>query len=538
VNAGFDYVLAEAGLQSTAAMSGSKTAVAAQYALFDYDETERDWVEQDKSQIHTIADLEAFPWPDPNELDFGKFENYSQLIPPGMKMMGALGKIFNSVWWLMGFQHFAECLIENPTLIEKMFEKVALTQLAVLDRMLEFDEIGAVTHADDLAYSEALLVGPEHLRKYVFPWFTEVVDRIHAKGKIAIFHSDGKLDSVMPDLIACGFDAIHPFEPKAMDIVANKRLYGDKIGIIGNIDLGYTLTRGTPEEVADECKQRIRELGPGGGYSLASSNSIPEYVPYENFMALMETVYEYGTYPIVGETAEEDRSQQETVVEVSTDTQDDIHTENANLNQLMEIVISGKFMEIEAATKEALENGLAPQDIFSQALTPAMTEVGRRMETSEYFIPEVLQSAKAMELAANVLKPLLVESSESNAGTVVLGTVSGDLHDIGKNLVAMMLEGQGFKVIDLGVDVPPQKYVEAVQENNANVVALSALLTTTMMNMQGVIDALAAAGLRDHVKVIVGGAPVQAEFAKEIGADGFALNAAAGASLAHQLVTV
>ncbi len=538
VKAGFDYVVAEVGLQTSTAIQGAKVNVEAQYALFDYGETERAWVEENKTLIRDEADFEAFPWPNPDQLDYSKFEAYSRLVPPGMKIMGALGKIFNSVWWLMGFQHFAECLTENPALVEKMFHKVAEIQLRVLDRILEFDAVGAVTHADDIAYSEALMISPDHLRRYVFPWFKEVAHRIHAKGKIAIFHSDGKLDQVMPDLIACGFDAIHPFEPKAMDIVANKRMYGDKIGIIGNIDLGYTLTRGTPEEVMAECRQRINELGPGGGYCLASSNSIPEYVPYENFLALLKSVHEYGHYPLAGaaQPAEE-------VAPVEVRTEEDAHTspaleiDDSVLGQLMEAVLSGNASNAGKLTAEALESGIEPQIIFNQALIPAMTEVGRLMETGEYFIPQVLQSAKAMSAAVELIKPLILASGRvERVGKVVLGTVQGDLHDIGKNLVGMMLEGRGFEVIDLGVNVPPQKFIEAVQANQADIVALSALLTTTMLNMKAVIEALKEAGLRERVKVMVGGAPVDARFADEVGADGFALNAAAGASLALKLV--
>lgn len=533
--AGFDFVVAEAGIQTTTAMTGTKTKIAAQYAMFDYGETERAWVEQNKSLIRTEADFEAFPWPDPDQLDYGKLDAFNRLIPSNMKIIAALGKIFNSVWWFMGFQHFAESLIENPGLVARMFEKIAVTQLRVLDRMLEFDNVGAVMHADDLAYSEALMVGPEYMRKYLFPWFKELVDRIHAKGKLAIFHSDGKLDQVMPDLIACGFDAVHPFEPKAMDIVAHKRMYGDKICVMGNIDLGYTLTRGTPAEVAAECRQRIRELGPGGGYCLASSNSIPEYVPYENFLAMLETVFEYGRYPLA--EVEPPAAHPPTLAIKPAEPAPLLKFTETPLDKLMEIIISGQPNLVKAATEAALAAGIPPADIFSQALIPAMAEVGRRMETGEYFIPEVLLAAKAMDGATSVLKPLLVENSGGQKlGTVIVGTVHGDLHDIGKNLVGMMLEGYGFQVVDLGVDVSPQKFVNAVRDHRAGLVALSALLTTTMLNMKQTVAALTEAGLREHVKIIVGGAPVDADFAREIGADGFALNAAAGASLAKRLV--
>ena len=296
--AGFDFIPAEAGIQVSAVMDASKRKVKAQYALFDYAETERGWVEEQKGVIHDDAEFNEFPWPNVDDLDFSRFDRLSKVLPPGMRIMGALGKIFNSVWWFMGFQHFAEAVVENPDFVQRMFDKIAAIQLDVLDRILEYDEVGAVIHADDLGYSEALMISPRHLRRFLFPWYRELVERIHAKGKLAIFHSDGKIDAVMPDIIACGFDAVHPFEPKAMDIVEMKRLYGDRICLMGNIDLGYTLTRGTPDEVIAECRERLRVLAPGGGYCLASSNSIPEYVPYDNFLALLDTVYRYGRYPI------------------------------------------------------------------------------------------------------------------------------------------------------------------------------------------------------------------------------------------------
>lgn len=539
VQSRFDYVMADASIDKAAAIRSTQVRVATQYSMFDYDETERGWVRQDMSQIHTEADFEAFPWPDPDQLDYSNFEAYSRLLPPGMKIMGSLGKIFNSVWWLMGFQHFAECLVENPGLIQRMFEKVGTLQLAVLDRMLEFDAVEGIKHADDIAYSEALMIAPNHLRQYVFPWFKELVNRVHAKGKLAIFHSDGKLDLVMPDLVGCGFDALNPFEPKAIDIVAVKQQYGDKIALIGNIDLGYTLTRGTPAEVAAECRQRIRELGPGGGYALASSNSIPEYVPYENFLALLNSAFEYGQYPLEPLIVEERPLLVTTEVARKTVDESDSDDELTLLDELIDAVVDGDPDDARIITREALDDDISAHQMFNQALIPAMTEVGQLMETGEYFIPSVLMSAKAMNASVDILKPLLVEAAEhvEKVGKVVIGTVHRDMHDIGKNLAIMMLEGKGFDVIDLGIDVPTEKFIEAVKEHNADIVGMSAMLTTTMMNMKDVIDALTEAGLRDRVKVIIGGAPVEPYFAAEIGADGAALNAAAGANMAYELVT-
>ena len=185
--------------------------------------------------------------------------------------------------------------------------------------------------------------------------------------------------------------------------------------------------------------------------------------------------------------------------------------------------------------QEALDQGLAPQDILSGGLIAGMDEVGKDFKAGELFVPEVLIAARAMHAGMGVLRPLLAESDVPSAGKFVIGTVEGDLHDIGKNLVRMMIEGAGFETIDLGTDVKAEAFVEAVREHRPKLVGMSALLTTTMVNMKGTIEALEEAGLRDSVKVMIGGAPVTAAFAKEIGADAYAPDAASAVDVARSL---
>ncbi|HME00077.1 MAG TPA: corrinoid protein [Terriglobia bacterium] len=206
--------------------------------------------------------------------------------------------------------------------------------------------------------------------------------------------------------------------------------------------------------------------------------------------------------------------------------------------ELQQAIIDGAAPLAKELTRKMLDDGAKPSEFFPKAIIPAMDEVGRRMRDCEFFIPEVLIAARAARGATDILRPLLVgDESVRSAGTVVCGTVKGDLHDIGKNIVAMMLESAGFRIVDLGVDVAPDKIVEAVQREQANFVALSALLTTTMMNMKGAIEALTAAGLRDNVKILVGGAPVTDAWAKSIGADGYGKDAPAAVELARSLAT-
>ena len=210
----------------------------------------------------------------------------------------------------------------------------------------------------------------------------------------------------------------------------------------------------------------------------------------------------------------------------------------ADLQKLFDAIVNGDAKASVELTRQALAEDVPPGEIISAYMIPAMDEVGRRFECEDYFVPELLLSGRAMKGAMELLRPLLAASGVEPAGRVVIGTVKGDLHDIGKNLVASMLEGGGFDVLDLGADVPPEKFIEAVKARNANIVCLSALLTVTMPAMRTTIDALKQAGVREQVKIMVGGAPVTRQFADEVGADGYSDNASTAVTLARTLIGV
>ncbi|MCD6555106.1 MAG: corrinoid protein [Anaerolineae bacterium] len=208
------------------------------------------------------------------------------------------------------------------------------------------------------------------------------------------------------------------------------------------------------------------------------------------------------------------------------------------LKKLAEDLYNGDAESVAALTQKALDNGLTPAEVLENGLIAGMNAVGKDFRDGILFVPEVLIAARAMHAGMRVLKPLLAESEIPATGRLVIGTVKGDLHDIGKNLVAMMMEGAGFEVHDLGVDVPAKEFVAAVKTKQPDVVGLSALLTTTMVEMKGVIEALRQAGLRNQIKVIVGGAPVTQKYAAEIGADGYAANASTAVEKAKDLLGI
>jgi corrinoid protein of di/trimethylamine methyltransferase len=208
----------------------------------------------------------------------------------------------------------------------------------------------------------------------------------------------------------------------------------------------------------------------------------------------------------------------------------------AEFEKLYEAVLCGDKDATLEATRELLDAGADPRSLIDDAMIPAMREAGRRFEEEEYFVPELLLSARAMKGALERIRPLLADRDAGGRGRIVIGTVKGDLHDIGKNLVSSMLEGAGFEVIDLGTDVPPERFVEAVKDQDADLVGLSALLTVTMPAMKTTVDLLEKEGLRERVKVLVGGAPLSAEYAEQIRADAYADNASAAVRMAQQLV--
>ena len=209
-----------------------------------------------------------------------------------------------------------------------------------------------------------------------------------------------------------------------------------------------------------------------------------------------------------------------------------------NFKQLYDAVVGGDAKATRVLTQQALAEGIDPLELVNEYMVPAMGEVGRRFECNEYFVPELLISARAMKAALELIRPLLTARGDKPVGRVAVGTVKGDLHDIGKNLVASLLEGGGFEVIDLGVNVAPETFIAAIKEKQANVIAMSALLTTTMPAMKTTIDALERAGMRSQVKVLIGGAPITQKYAEEIGADGYAENAVGAVALAKKAVAL
>ncbi|HUT52334.1 MAG TPA: uroporphyrinogen decarboxylase family protein [bacterium] len=296
IRAGYDYVPVLPPFLTPRLM---RTASERDGRLEDADR-ERAWLTESEGLIKTIKDVERFPWPNPDEVDFSAFHEMDEILPPKMKTLGMLSPaaIFGNTSQAMGLQNFSYALFDDRAVVEAMFEIIGNSYLKIARKLIGMPRLGAVFMSDDLAHTGGLLVSPEVYRKYVFPWYRKIGEVLDSAGLPFIFHSDGNIIPVLDDLADCGIKAIHPIEPQAMDIVEVKKKFGDRFCIFGNIDLDYTLTLGSTDEVEAKVKERIKKLAPGGGYGLAASNSVPDYVKPENYRKMVESAKRYGRYPI------------------------------------------------------------------------------------------------------------------------------------------------------------------------------------------------------------------------------------------------
>ncbi len=255
------------------------------------------WKIEEGGVISSPEDYDQFPWEEAAKLDFQKFHEVQPYLPEGMRIIATSGKIFTLTWMLLGFQNFCMSLYLQDALVAKVFQKVGEIQIAGVKRLLEIPKVGGVWIVDDLSYGSGPMIDPKFFRKYVFPWYEEIAAVCRRKGLLLFFHSDGNIWPILDDLIAVGFQALHPIDPSCMDIRQVKEKVGKRVGILGNIDVDL-LARGRPEEVRALVQKRLREIAPGGGYGLGSGNSVPNWARFENFQAMRETALQFGKYPI------------------------------------------------------------------------------------------------------------------------------------------------------------------------------------------------------------------------------------------------
>lgn len=266
-------------------------------SCYSAEEQEAGWRSEHAGWITSLEEMDSHPWPRSEEIDLTFLRETLPHLPEKMRVV-VITSLHELVVTILGTETFLVATAEEPQLVQETYRRVGELIVHLVEQASQHEKVGALWVGDDLAYTQGMFYSPEQMRAWLFPWYRKIAAVAQAHDLPLLFHSDGDVRSIIPDLVEIGFDALHPIEPKAMDIAAIKREWGDRLCLIGNIDLCYTLTRGTPEEVEAEVRQRLRQCGPGGGYCVSSANSIPEYVPLENYCAMLQAARRWGGYPL------------------------------------------------------------------------------------------------------------------------------------------------------------------------------------------------------------------------------------------------
>jgi len=382
-----------------------------------------------------------------------------------------------------------------------------------------------------------MITYPPFFEKEILPWMQRVCHSLHGRGKMVHSHCDGENLGLMDLIRKSGIDMAEAICPYPMTKVRIERYYqawGSKFTLFGGIPSNMLLADLTPEEDFEAYLDYLfKAIAPGRRFILGIADTTPPQAVFQRLVRIGERVNREGRLPL---QAGAFRPMYQAQMARAAERTGPPHAGDDRFRKVREDVFQGDERLIGAHIQELIQEGVGPQVIIDEGLVAAMEEIGRKFKTGELFIPEVLLSARALNQGLSSLEPYLSAGSRVSKGKVLIGTVKGDLHDIGKNMVSTILRGVGFEIIDLGIDVKVEAYLEAVRKYQPKVLGLSALLTTTMPEMKRVIDELGKAGMRERVKVIVGGAPVNAQYAQTIGADGYAADASEAVELVHRLL--
>jgi 5-methyltetrahydrofolate--homocysteine methyltransferase len=425
--------------------------------------------------------------------------------------------------FMIGMEDCMTLVYRDRDFIEELLEISTGYWVKFVKRALE-EGVDFIWAADDVAFKTGLFLKPDIMREMWLPHLKRIIEPAVNSGTPVMFHSDGKIDDIVPWLADIGVDCIQPMDPYGIDYRDYKKRFGNLVCLAGNIDIEFPLAHGNPDDVERDVREHMEVMKGGGGYVATSSHSIVNYIPHENFVAMINAIHRYGLYEgecwsFTGESRTETVTATEEETAAPPGHQGSPEGVQGILKEVYDAVYNGEE-NIVSLVERALEEGQGPMDIIDGALTPAIREVGDCFSTGELFLPDLLLAAHTMQQAIGRLTPLMEEGEgPASKGRVVIGTIKGDLHDIGKNMVIALLRGNGFDVIDLGIDNGPDAFVRAVEEHGPDVVGYSGLLSTTLGGIPDQIEALKKAGFHDKVLSIVGGAPVTQDFAERNGID-------------------
>lgn len=444
--------------------------------------------------------------------------------------------IFEQCHFLMGFEDTLSNLYEHPDEMHELIEYITQYRLDYVKRLIDGLQPDVIFSHDDWGTKDALFMKPEMWREFFKEPYRRFYGYIRSRGVIAIHHADSYLVPIVDDMAEIGIQVWQGVLPEN-DIPALQRHLKGKLVLMGG--LGAAIDRGDaqPEEILTYARQALDTYCPGGHYIPSITYGLSGTVFPHVDQYLNQAIDEYNARlhmpamslpPIPRRQKIASATQAQTVQAAQEET--DL------MGRIASAIHHGQQKRLLQLCQQALDEGHDPQEILSDGLVRGMTVLGEDFSANRAFVPEMLIAAKCMTAATALLKPYMTGESAQVLGHVCLGTVQGDMHDIGKNLVKIMMEGCGIQVHDLGVDVTPQQFVDAAKEFGCGVIACSSLLTTTMQTMRRVVELAREEGIRDQVKILVGGAPISQSFCEEIGADVYTEDAAAAARAAADIL--
>lgn len=448
--------------------------------------------------------------------------------------------VFETLHNLMGFEDTLTAFYEHPAEMHELIDYIADYRLEYEKMLVENLHPDAVLAHDDWGTKDTLFMHPDIWREFFKEPYRRLYSYLRENKVIVVHHADSYLAPIVEDMAEIGINVWQGVLPENDIPALQYRLDGSMI-LMGGIGAAIDREDSTEEEIRSYVRTVLENCCPGGHYIPCVTQGGPASIFPHVFPIIEDEIRRYNSIlhinaPRRPEPLHRAANQERASAETETKTAENKETEVSVLDKLADSLRKGRNRAVLNGVSEALEKGFDPQTIISDGLIRGMMLLGEDFTASRAFVPEMLVAAKCMTSALDVLKPLLKGDSIQKKGKICLGTVKGDMHDIGKNLVKIMLEGGGFEVVDLGVDVPAERFVETAIAESCDIIACSALLTTTMSEMKRVVDLAKESGIRDSVKIMVGGAPVTQAFCDEIGADGYADDAAQGVLLAERLM--
>ena len=444
--------------------------------------------------------------------------------------------LFEQCHFLMGFEDTLANFYEHPDEMHELIDYITEYRLKYAELLIDKLQPDAILSHDDWGAKESLFMSPEMWREFFKEPYRKIYQYIRSRGVIAIHHADSYLAPIVEDMAEIGVQVWQGVLPENNIPELQKRLKGSMV-LMGGIGAAIDRPDSTEEEIRTYVRNALETYCPGGHYIPCITYGGPGTVFPHVDPIINEEIAAYNqrlTLPVSRPAAPVRRRAAAKTAAPAAETASD---SGSVLDTLCAALCKGQKKKVLALCEEALAAGIAAPDILSGGLVKGMTKLGEDFSAGRAFVPEMLMAARCMNAATEQLKPLLVGEASAPAGRVCLGTVKGDMHDIGKNLVKIMMEGAGLDVIDLGVDVSAETFIATAKERSCNIIACSSLLTTCMMEMKNVVALAKSEGIRDQVKILVGGAPITQAFCDEIGADAYTDDAAKAAQTAIALLS-